>query len=160
EREQAEWREGIRAGNLYINRPTTGAIVLRQPFGGMGKSSFGPGMKAGGPNYVAQFQRFTEGRLQMNHRLVAQPRLRELQERLAAGDSEAPVAEVERVLGAIGSYGRWMREEFSQAHDHFRLLGEDNFRRYLPLREVRVRVQAADSLFEIFARACAAQAAG
>ena len=25
------------AGNLYINRSTTGAIVLRQPFGGMGK---------------------------------------------------------------------------------------------------------------------------
>ena len=26
---------------LYINRPTTGAIVLRQPFGGVGKSSVG-----------------------------------------------------------------------------------------------------------------------
>ena len=32
-------RSGIRAGNLYINRGTTGAIVLRQPFGGMGKSA-------------------------------------------------------------------------------------------------------------------------
>jgi RHH-type proline utilization regulon transcriptional repressor/proline dehydrogenase/delta 1-pyrroline-5-carboxylate dehydrogenase len=53
-----------------------------------------------------------------------------------------------------------MREEFGQAHDHFRLLGEDNLRRYQPWREVRIRVHAADSLFEIFARACAAQAAG
>ena len=41
DREQELWRESIRAGNLYINRPTTGAIVLRQPFGGMGKSAFG-----------------------------------------------------------------------------------------------------------------------
>ena len=44
----------VRAGNLYVNPWTTGAIVLRQPFGGMGKSAFGPGIKAGGPNYVAQ----------------------------------------------------------------------------------------------------------
>ena len=52
DREQEHWQRHIRAGNLYINRPTTGAIVLRQPFGGMGKSSVGPGIKAGGPNYV------------------------------------------------------------------------------------------------------------
>src|SRR5512139_3894903 len=60
EREWADWKAHIRAGNLYINRVTTGAIVLRQPFGGMGKSSFGPGMKAGGPNYVAQFMDFED----------------------------------------------------------------------------------------------------
>jgi acyl-CoA reductase-like NAD-dependent aldehyde dehydrogenase len=49
EREQASGA-GIRAGNLYINRrATTGAIVLRQPFGGMGKSApSAPGIKAGG----------------------------------------------------------------------------------------------------------------
>jgi len=35
------WKQHIRAGNLYINRVTTGAIVLRQPFGGMGKSVSG-----------------------------------------------------------------------------------------------------------------------
>lgn len=160
EREQSEWRENIRAGNLYINRATTGAIVLRQPFGGLGKSSFGPGMKAGGPNYVAQFLSFTERLTTTNSRLVQQPRLRDLQERLLAVEIEAPSAEVTRVLAAISNYDRWMREEFGQAHDHFRLLGEDNLRRYRPLRAVRIRVHAADSLFEIFARACAAQAAG
>jgi RHH-type proline utilization regulon transcriptional repressor/proline dehydrogenase/delta 1-pyrroline-5-carboxylate dehydrogenase len=36
DREQELWCNRIRAGNLYINRSTTGAIVLRQPFGGMG----------------------------------------------------------------------------------------------------------------------------
>ena len=59
-REQAHWKAGIRAGNLYINRVTTGAIVLRQPFGGMGKSALGAGIKAGGPNYVTQFMDFEE----------------------------------------------------------------------------------------------------
>jgi RHH-type proline utilization regulon transcriptional repressor/proline dehydrogenase/delta 1-pyrroline-5-carboxylate dehydrogenase len=46
-------RRELRVGNLYLNRATTGAIVGRQPFGGL-KSS-GVGWKAGGPDYVQQF---------------------------------------------------------------------------------------------------------
>jgi RHH-type proline utilization regulon transcriptional repressor/proline dehydrogenase/delta 1-pyrroline-5-carboxylate dehydrogenase len=53
-REQTHWTERIEAGNLYINRTTTGAIVQRQPFGGLKKSAIGAGTKAGGPNYVLQ----------------------------------------------------------------------------------------------------------
>jgi len=40
-------------GNLYSNRPCTGAIVSRQAFGGLKNSSIG--FKAGGPNYLLQF---------------------------------------------------------------------------------------------------------
>jgi RHH-type proline utilization regulon transcriptional repressor/proline dehydrogenase/delta 1-pyrroline-5-carboxylate dehydrogenase len=47
------WRGHVLAGNLYVNRGTTGAIVCRQPFGGWKRSVVGPGAKAGGPNYVA-----------------------------------------------------------------------------------------------------------
>ncbi len=54
-REILLWRERVQAGNLYINRSITGAIVQRQPFGGWKKSSIGPGAKAGGPNYVSLF---------------------------------------------------------------------------------------------------------
>jgi RHH-type proline utilization regulon transcriptional repressor/proline dehydrogenase/delta 1-pyrroline-5-carboxylate dehydrogenase len=43
----------LRAGNVYVNRPTTGAVVGRQPFGGYGMS--GVGSKAGGPDYLLQF---------------------------------------------------------------------------------------------------------
>ncbi len=52
EREQKKWAQEITAGNLYINRTITGAIVRRQPFGGCKESSFGEGAKAGGPNYL------------------------------------------------------------------------------------------------------------
>lgn len=41
------------AGNVYINRTITGAIVARQPFGGFKLS--GVGSKAGGPDYLLQF---------------------------------------------------------------------------------------------------------
>jgi RHH-type proline utilization regulon transcriptional repressor/proline dehydrogenase/delta 1-pyrroline-5-carboxylate dehydrogenase len=43
----------LRAGNVYVNRSTTGALVGRQPFGGYGLS--GVGSKTGGPDYLLQF---------------------------------------------------------------------------------------------------------
>ena len=43
----------LRAGNVYVNRAITGAVVGRQPFGGYGLS--GVGSKAGGPDYLLQF---------------------------------------------------------------------------------------------------------
>ncbi len=48
----ALWLDGVEAGNLYVNRGITGAIVQRQPFGGWKRSSVGAGTKAGGPNYL------------------------------------------------------------------------------------------------------------
>lgn len=51
-----EWIEKIEAGNIYVNRGTTGAIVNRQPFGGWKRSSVGPNSKAGGWNYVHCFR--------------------------------------------------------------------------------------------------------
>ncbi len=40
-------------GNLYLNRPITGALVHRQPFGGFKLSGIGD--KSGGPDYLLQF---------------------------------------------------------------------------------------------------------
>ncbi|MEI9935717.1 MAG: proline dehydrogenase family protein [Pseudomonadota bacterium] len=57
--EQAAFLERAHAGNLYLNRPITGAVVGRQPFGGHKASSFGPGFKAGGPNTVLGLTRVT-----------------------------------------------------------------------------------------------------
>ena len=56
------WKAKVEAGNLYINRGITGAIVRRQPFGGWKKSCIGPGAKAGGPNYVNLFRHLTDTR--------------------------------------------------------------------------------------------------
>jgi RHH-type proline utilization regulon transcriptional repressor/proline dehydrogenase/delta 1-pyrroline-5-carboxylate dehydrogenase len=52
EKECEEWINRVEAGNLYVNRGITGAIVNRQPFGGWKKSAVGPNAKAGGLNYV------------------------------------------------------------------------------------------------------------
>ncbi len=48
-----KWIDQVEAGNVYVNRGTTGAVVNRQPFGGWKQSALGPTAKAGGENYVA-----------------------------------------------------------------------------------------------------------
>src|SRR4029077_5527012 len=125
EREIEKWKEGIRAGNLYINRGPVGAIVLRQPFGGMGKSSVGPGIKAGGPNYVVPLMQFDEanvvaentGEIQQVDLLAELSR--GLQQYLTT-TTPPPIAvyDIQRTIGAIDSYRYWACEEFHASHDH------------------------------------------
>ena len=52
------WIDHVEAGNVYLNRGVTGAVVNRQPFGGWKRSSVGPTAKAGGHNYVNCLRRW------------------------------------------------------------------------------------------------------
>jgi len=163
DREQETWLQNIRAGNLYVNRSTTGAIVLRQPFGGMGKSAFGPGIKAGGPNYVAQLMTFTPSGQSTGSASIDDPQLAEFHRQLAdranqSGDSNA--GQMQQTVASIESYVDAMTQEFGRQHDHFRLIGQDNLRCYLPAAHLRIRLHPDDNLFEMCARIAAARAAG
>ena len=164
DREQEHWWNSVRAGNLYVNRVTTGAIVLRQPFGGMGKSAFGPGIKAGGPNYVAQLMSFRQDGDLGGSESIHNEQLEYLCARLAKADDYTRERlgdeELESICKAIRSYDLAFEEEFGKVHDSFLLIGQDNLRRYLPVSELRVRVHPSDSAFELFGRAAAAKAAG
>ncbi|MGH1374856.1 MAG: bifunctional proline dehydrogenase/L-glutamate gamma-semialdehyde dehydrogenase PutA [Alphaproteobacteria bacterium] len=53
EKVQRRLSSSVNAGNIYINRGMTGAVVGVQPFGGVGLSGSGP--KAGGPHYLYAF---------------------------------------------------------------------------------------------------------
>jgi len=170
DREQRLWKDGIAAGNLYLNRVTTGAVVERQPFGGFGKSAFGPGIKAGGPNYVAQLMSWSDHQsgepapsASVHDRDVEALR-RELVKLCDLDTDLSPegveLAELARVLHAISSYDARYQSEFGRSHDPVRLVGQDNHRRYLPVAELRVRVHPSDSAFELFARVCAAKTVG
>lgn len=166
DREHEVWQRSIHAGNLYINRPTTGAIVLRQPFGGIGKSNVGPGLKAGGPNYVAQLMQFRDDE-ENSADAIQQPAiedalLADLVTQLQASRSELSLShkELDEMIAAIADYELAAREEFRNEHDHFRLLGEDNHRRYVPVSSLRVRVSPEDSLPDVIQRIAAARVAG
>ena len=163
-REEHYWTERIKAGNLYINRGTTGAVTLRQPFGGMGKSALGMGMKAGGPQYVVQFMAFEEigpptgGSIQNPHSLLKLAR--QWQEQLDKGELQDIKADIQHSIVAIKSYSYQVERKFSRKLDYFHLRGQDNILRYLPVGTVVIRLHEDDSLFDTLARIAAAQISG
>jgi RHH-type proline utilization regulon transcriptional repressor/proline dehydrogenase/delta 1-pyrroline-5-carboxylate dehydrogenase len=163
-REQQYWTRRIKAGNLYINRGTTGAVTLRQPFGGMGKSALGAGIKAGGPKYVAQFMNFEEialppvGPFQNTHPLLILAH--DWQRKLDWGGLKELAAELKKSIRAIKSYLYQVEQEFSREIDYFHLRGQDNILRYLPIGTVVVRLHPDDSLFETIARIAAVKITG
>ncbi len=163
-REQQRWQERIMAGNLYINRGTTGAVVLRQPFGGMGKSALGAGIKAGGPNYVSQFMNFEDvdfplaGAIQNDHRLLRLSN--EWKQKLNWSRLSEFKTDLIKTIRAVKSYLYHWEQEFSQEKDYFRLRGQDNIIRYLPVGRVVVRIHPDDSLFEALARVAAVKISG
>lgn len=163
-REHDFWKKRISAGNLYINRQTTGAIVLRQPFGGMGKSALGGGIKAGGPNYVFQFMDFEDVGFPMAGPIQNDdPLLQLVQEwklKKDWGRLEAIKTDLIKVIRAVKSYLYHWEQEFSQEKDYFHLRGQDNVVRYLPIRTVVIRIHEKDSLFDALARIAAARIAG
>ena len=141
DREVARWVKGVEAGNLYVNRPITGAIVGRQPFGGWKASSVGPGAKAGGPNYMPQLARWRQLTLP---RLVDEP----LPETLAAlldyclAAVPGPLAQTTLRMSAA-SYARAWRRHFEGERDLMGILGERNGFRYRPCHRVVARGSAA-----------------
>ena len=66
--EIATWVDGVQAGNVYVNRQITGAIVQRQPFGGWKRSSVGPTHKPGGPNHLLGYGTWTDPRVDVDVR--------------------------------------------------------------------------------------------
>ena len=163
-REQQNWKKHVKAGNLYINRGTTGAVVLRQPFGGMGKSALGMGMKSGGPQYVAQFMAFKEtgqpsvGPLQRSHPLLKLTQ--SWRQKLDWGGFEGIAPDIEKTIRAIQSYLYQVEQYFGREMDYFHLRGQDNILRYRPVGTVIVRLHEDDNLFETLARLAAVKISG
>ncbi|UFU14212.1 bifunctional proline dehydrogenase/L-glutamate gamma-semialdehyde dehydrogenase [Curtobacterium sp. C1] len=56
--EVGTWVASVQAGELVVNRRTTGAVVGRRPTGGWKASSVGPGAQTGGPLDVATLGRW------------------------------------------------------------------------------------------------------
>ena len=144
EREVAYFKENLKAGNLYINRGTTGAIVLRQPFGGLGKSSIGAGRKAGFYNYITQFVHFNEKTIPK----VSKKYTHTLNSFLDKCTFEG----TEKVKAAFQSYLENYENEFSVEKDYCNVRGEDNHFRYLPIKNAIIRVEKDDTIYEIILR--------
>jgi RHH-type proline utilization regulon transcriptional repressor/proline dehydrogenase/delta 1-pyrroline-5-carboxylate dehydrogenase len=150
EREHAYWISHIVAGNCYINRGTTGAIVQRQPFGGCKESSFGRGAKAGGPNYVLQLMHPKQ--VQLPTILADDSTWDNYLYRLIDffESSQTHTTGLSDVLKAsIGNYLFFWQNYFSQEHDPSYVLGEDNLFYYVPRHKMVFRVQPTDDIIDV-----------
>jgi RHH-type proline utilization regulon transcriptional repressor/proline dehydrogenase/delta 1-pyrroline-5-carboxylate dehydrogenase len=145
--EVGHWLDHVEAGNLYVNRGITGAIVRRQPFGGWKRSSVGGSTKAGGPSYVMGFGSFT-------------PVVRTVRESLSlrgVSDGAREVLEASQPglefdgfdavrAGAVSDQRAW-DDEFGVARDDSQLgaeFGEIVERNVLRYRPTAVTVRAAE----------------
>ncbi len=147
DREISIWRDKIEAGNAYINRGTTGAIVQRQPFGGWKKSAFSTA-KAGGPNYVLNLCRWHQAGLP-NASSNGDSRVNRLVRTCKVWiDTHRGSRDSERFMAAAGSYRRAWSDHFSKEHDPSNVLGELNVFRYRPIRNVLIRVGKMDDLVD------------
>ena len=154
----------MRAGNLYLNRGTTGAIALRQPFGGMGKSALGAGIKAGSLHYVSQFLEAEENAPPVAGPMIGTHPLLRLAQRWQLkldwnrlGDD---AGDVRKTVLAIRSYLFHVEREFGREIDDVHLRGQDNVLRHLPVGTIVVRLHPQDSLFETLGRIAAVKATG
>lgn len=141
--EIAYFKQKMNAGNLYINKPTTGAVVLRQPFGGFKKSAVGKGLKAGGLNYVSAFIdvapsvyedidwtfRWQEKWLEIIHN-----------ENL----------NLENFKKFAKSIDYWYHNLFKVKTDYFKLKGEDNFTLYKKYKRLILRLTGNENWEDIF----------
>jgi RHH-type proline utilization regulon transcriptional repressor/proline dehydrogenase/delta 1-pyrroline-5-carboxylate dehydrogenase len=132
--EIARWVDGVQAGNLYVNRHITGAIVRRQPFGGWKKSAVGAGTKAGGPNYLIGLVDWRPATASPAD-FSALPALTELVRELLDGAAGLGLAdgELESLRRAVASDARAWAEQFGAARDVSGLRAERNVLRYLPV---------------------------
>ena len=138
--EIAWWLDHVEVGNAYVNRPITGAVVGRQPFGGWKRSAVGPGAKAGGPNYVPSlgtWQEGTAGSPPRSNGTAPEPGTsrhpigrNDLRAALLLLNSEGSN---EELWAAAASYEHWWDTHFNVEHDPSALSAERNRFRYRAL---------------------------
>ncbi|MCU1415940.1 MAG: aldehyde dehydrogenase family protein [Schumannella sp.] len=146
--EVARWLDTVQAGNLYVNRVITGAIVRRQPFGGWKRSGVGPGAKVGGPNTLFVLGDWKPVEADPAGDLT----LTELDPRVAAFiEASQPAldyADFDRVRrGALSDQAAW-DTEFGTARDISNLGVERNVFRYRPA-EITIRLAEGGDLVDL-----------
>ena len=139
--ELALWLDTVQAGNLYVNRGITGAIVQRQPFGGWKKSAVGAGTKAGGPNYLAGLGEW-ESKPSTADTTPAHSGVRRIEDAAKGFLTAEELAPLQRSLASDAL--AWA-EEFGTAKDVSGLSAERNVFRYRPL-PVTVRLSEGEPL--------------
>ena len=131
--EVAHWIDQVDAGNLYVNRGITGAIVRRQPFGGWKRSTVGASTKAGGPNYLMTLGQWESLEAEPGEDLTLEGISEPVSRVIKRAQAGLDFLEFDRVrLAAVRDEKAWLGE-FGVARDVSNLGVERNVFRYRPM---------------------------
>lgn len=150
-----DWIEHVQAGNLYVNRGITGAIVQRQPFGGWKRSAVGAGSKAGGPNYLFGLGDWKAADTDASVSLHLRGLDRRVIEIIEAAQPVLGFDEFERLRQACLSDAIAWQAEYGVVVDHSGLRVERNLLRYRAL-PVALRIADDASVLDALRVLCAA----
>ncbi|PZF62071.1 1-pyrroline-5-carboxylate dehydrogenase [Curtobacterium sp. MCBD17_034] len=158
--EVARWLDRVQAGDLFVNRATTGTLVRRQPTGGWKRSAIGTGTKSGAPLSVATLGRWEP----TPHTPHGSIRLHGVPARVAAvieaARSGLTFEEFDRVRSGARSDVVARSTEFARSADTAGLGMERNVLRYRP-QSVIIRASegtSAGDLVRVLVAATAARA--
>jgi RHH-type transcriptional regulator, proline utilization regulon repressor / proline dehydrogenase / delta 1-pyrroline-5-carboxylate dehydrogenase len=140
------WLSKVQAGNLYVNRGITGAIVERQPFGGWKRSAIGPGAKAGGPNYLLTLSDWESARAVNKEDITTKTVNRLI---ALAAEDQMPNSELESLLRGAQSDQVALRSIYSMQTDPSNLKLEANRFRYTR-SDCQLRIQEDASSWDMF----------
>lgn len=158
-REVARWIDLVDAGNLYVNRGITGAIVRRQPFGGWKRSTVGTSAKAGGPNYLMTLGAWKPLESGPGEDLALEGISDPVARVITRAQAGLEFLEFDRVrLAAIRDEKAW-QSEFGVARDVSQLGVERNVFRYRPV-PVTIRLAEGGSMGDLVRLIVAATRAG
>ena len=157
--EIALWAETVEAGNLYVNRGITGAVVRRQPFGGWKRSSVGASAKAGGPNYLLTLGDWQPRFAEPGSTVVLRGLSDKVSRVIEAAQQGMEFLEFDRVrAGAKSDQQAWV-DEYGTVKDVSDLGVERNVLRYRPVA-VTVRLAEGASAAQLVRTIAAATRAG
>jgi RHH-type proline utilization regulon transcriptional repressor/proline dehydrogenase/delta 1-pyrroline-5-carboxylate dehydrogenase len=125
--EVSTWLDTVEAGNLYVNRGITGAIVRRQPFGGWKRSAVGTGTKAGGPSYLLGLTDWS------STFATATAALTPAAQRLLDAARAAGLEGTDRLERSFSSDAAAWEQEYATTRDVSHVAAERNALRYLPV---------------------------
>ena len=153
------WLEAVEAGNLYVNRSTTGAIVQRQPFGGWKRSSVGCSAKAGGPNYLLTLGDWEPLFSEPSSSIAITGVGDAVRTVIEAAQPSLEYLEFDRIrAGAVSDESAW-HTEYREPRDITGLGVERNVLRYRPA-SVTIRLAEGESLAQLVRVVAAATRAG
>lgn len=147
EREQYFWSSHIIAGNCYINRGITGAIVQRQPFGGCKESCLGGGAKAGGANYLLQLMKVRKEIVPQQQEAFSGV-IEVFDQTVQKNDWTQRMIDLWKA--SLGSYSFHYHHYYSKIVDPSKILGQNNLFFYVPQFSQVLRVHESDSMFDIY----------